>query len=339
MRFRGFWALVLMVLGLALTAGGAAAQNKTRWVMRCEYTSSRGGSNPYIYSKAFAFEAEANMSSTAMADEWFAFLSTKYSSIHRSFAACQASPEGAPRYVLELLSRSGSKFEEVNWMPAYGVAYTLPRELYYYCVAPEESLARQFVTDLFKAPFPKTMAEFHELRAGANSAHATWMRGQGMRYNTTNMGCDAIGPEPFQAYAARLDSYANRSDPTRFALTRSPWPGLTKAVAPNLIDDLAARARYAKMRINAPAATAKTAPPPTAPPKAPAQISKPALTIKADISLRDAGKVWDEQVKKTLAEEARKKVETAAKTAQANAKIQADTEAFFRERRKQGRAQ
>jgi len=339
MRFRGIWVLLLMVLGLALTAGEAAAQDKTRWVMRCEYTSNRGGSNPYIYSKAFAFEAEANLSSKAMADEWFAFLSTKYSSIHRSFAACQASPEGSPRYVLELLTRSGDTFEEVNWMPAYGAPYALPREMYYYCVAPEEGLVRQFVTDLFKAPFPATRAEFHKLLADANSAHATWMRGQGMRYYTTNMGCEAIGPEPFQAYAARLDSYAHRSDPTRFALTRSPWPGLTKAVAPNLIDDLTARARYAKMRINAPAATAKTAPPPTAPLKAPAQISKPALTIKADTALRDAGKVWDEQVKKTLAEEARKKVETAAKTAQANAKVQADTEAFFRERRKQGRAQ
>jgi hypothetical protein len=328
-----------VVCGLALTAGEAAAQNKTRWVMRCEYTSSRGGSNPYIYSKAFAFEAEANMSSTAMADEWFAFLSTKYSSIHRSFAACQASPEGAPRYVLELLSRSGKTFEELNWMPAYGVAYALPREMYYYCVAPEEGLARQFVTDLFTTPFPSTREEFHKLLADANSAHAIWMRGQGMRYNTTNMGCDAIGPEPFQAYTVRLDGYAHRSDPTRYALTRSPWPGLTKAIAPNLIDDLTARARYARMRINAPAATAKTAPPPAAPPRTPAQISKPALTIKTDTSLRDAGKVWDEQVKKTLADEARKKVETAAKTAQANAEVQADMEAFFRERRKQGRAQ
>jgi len=339
MRFRGFWALLLMVLGLGLMAGEASAQNKIRWVMRCEYTSNRGGSNPYIYSKAFAFDAEANLSSKAMADEWFAFLSTKYSSISRYFAGCQASSESSPRYVLELLSRSGSTFEELNWMPAYGVAYTLPRELYYYCVAPEDGLVRQFVTDLFKAPFPPTMAEFHKLLADANSAHATWMRGQGMRYYTTNMGCEAIGPEPFQVYAARLDGYAHRSDPTRYALTRSAWPGLTRAIAPNLIDDLTARARYAKMRINAPAATAKTAPPPTAPPKAPVQISKPALTIKADTGLRDAGKVWDEQVKKTLAEEARKKVETAAKTAQANAKAQADTEAFFRERRKQGRAQ
>ena len=85
--------------------------------------------------------------------------------------------------------------------------------------------------------------------------------------------------------------------------------------------------------------SAKTAPPPTAPSKAPAQISKPALTIKTDTRLRDAGKVWDEQVKKTLAEEAKKKVETAAKTAQANAKAKADAEAFFKERRKQGRAQ
>jgi hypothetical protein len=63
-------------------------------------------------------------------------------------------------------------------------------------------------------------------------------------------------------------------------------------------------------------------------------------TVKPiDTGIRDAGKAWDEQVKKALAEEARKKVEIAANTAQANAKAQADAEAFFRERRKQGRAQ
>lgn len=68
--------------------------------------------------------------------------------------------------------------------------------------------------------------------------------------------------------------------------------------------------------------------------------SKSGATVeKADTGIRDAGKAWDEQVRKALAEEARKKVETAAKTAQADAKKQAEVAAFFAERRKQGRAQ
>jgi hypothetical protein len=64
-----------------------------------------------------------------------------------------------------------------------------------------------------------------------------------------------------------------------------------------------------------------------------------ATVVKADTSIRDASKAWDEQVKKTLAAEAQKKVETAAKAAQADAKYKAQVEAFFAERRGQGRAQ
>jgi hypothetical protein len=79
----------------------------------------------------------------------------------------------------------------------------------------------------------------------------------------------------------------------------------------------------------------------TAPPPKPS--SKPggagSLTVKTDTSAKDAAKAWDEQVKKTLAAEAQKKVETAAKQVQADAKLKADYEAFFAERRKQGRAQ
>lgn len=74
--------------------------------------------------------------------------------------------------------------------------------------------------------------------------------------------------------------------------------------------------------------------PPTAPPASPGS-----LTVKTDTSLRDAGKAWDEQVRKTLAEEAKKKVELAAKQAQTDAKAKADIEAFFKARRKQGSAQ
>ena len=67
--------------------------------------------------------------------------------------------------------------------------------------------------------------------------------------------------------------------------------------------------------------------------------SGPALTVKTDTSLRDAAKAWDEQVKKTLAAEAQKKVELAAKKVRDDQKYQADMEAFFAERRRQGSRQ
>lgn len=80
-----------------------------------------------------------------------------------------------------------------------------------------------------------------------------------------------------------------------------------------------------------------SAPPPSPPPRSSTQTA--ALTVKTDTGPRDAAEAWDEQVKTSLAAEAQKKVETAAKAAQANAKYQADMAKFFAERRKQGRAQ
>lgn len=80
-----------------------------------------------------------------------------------------------------------------------------------------------------------------------------------------------------------------------------------------------------------------TGPKPAPRPKSPAQTAS--LTVKTDTSAKDAAKAWDEQVKKTLAAEAQKKVETAAKQTQADTKRQAEITAFFAERRRQGRAQ
>ena len=85
--------------------------------------------------------------------------------------------------------------------------------------------------------------------------------------------------------------------------------------------------------------TAGQQPPPPKVATAPKPSAPPALTVKTDTSIKDAAKAWDEQVKKTLAAKAQKKVEAAAKIAQSDAKLKADYEAFFAERRKQGRAQ
>lgn len=85
---------------------------------------------------------------------------------------------------------------------------------------------------------------------------------------------------------------------------------------------------------------AKPAAQPAPKPRPPSPASSTgSLTVKTDTSLRDAGKAWDEQVKKTLAEEAKRKVDLAAKQVQADAKAKADLEAFLKARRKQGSAQ
>lgn len=81
-----------------------------------------------------------------------------------------------------------------------------------------------------------------------------------------------------------------------------------------------------------------------APAPAPALVARtPApsasLTARVDTSAQDAARAWDEQVRNTLAAEARKKVEAAARQVQADAKRQAEIATFFAERRKQGRAQ
>lgn len=339
MQFLKVW-LFALALSLSLLAGQASAQTaKTPWVVRCEYTSHDGGTQPYLYSKPFIVEGEAPSMAQTMADEWFAMLKAKRGVAgYRSDVNCHMSPESSLRYVMELLHRSsGSGTLELDWMPAYGALYTLPREMYYFCVATDQSNTQQFYTDLFKAPRPASMTDFMSAMKKADSAHTTWLNSQGVDYSITNKRCDAVGPEPFQAYAAGLDNYGQRSDRAR--LTRSAWPGIDPAAAPNLIDDLAARARYAKMRITAPATTPKATAPKPAPVTKPVAITKPSLTIKSDTAPRDLGKAWDEQVRKTLAAEAQKKIENAAKAAQADAKYQAELEAFFRERRKRGRAQ
>lgn len=78
---------------------------------------------------------------------------------------------------------------------------------------------------------------------------------------------------------------------------------------------------------------------PTSKPKPPAASSSlGSLTVKTDTSAKDVATAWEDQVKATLAAEARKKVETAAKLAQADAAYQEEMRAFCAERRRQGRA-
>jgi hypothetical protein len=86
------------------------------------------------------------------------------------------------------------------------------------------------------------------------------------------------------------------------------------------------------------ALSGQPAPPPKAA-TAPKPFVAPALTLKTDTGPQDAAKALDEKMKKILALEAQQKVERAAKQAQSDAKLKADYEAFFAERRKQGSRQ
>lgn len=82
----------------------------------------------------------------------------------------------------------------------------------------------------------------------------------------------------------------------------------------------------------------QTAPPPKPnPPSTPASAGH--IEVKTDTSAADAAKAWDDQVRKALAAEARKKVETAAKVAQADAETKRKIAEFMANRRRQGSAQ
>ena len=129
---------------------------------------------------------------------------------------------------------------------------------------------------------------------------------------------------------------ANKLDGSPRCLAARTREGL-EAQATDEIDHARPGSRIVKIEFKPAAAVATKPIPPKPANKSGAQTA--ALTVKTDTSLRDAGKAWDEQVRKTLAAEAQKKVETAAKAAQADARMQAEIAAFFAERRKQGRAQ
>jgi hypothetical protein len=334
-------AVVLALSGLA-TPPALAQSSANRVVYVCRYNDLKTPDGRSAVAETRPFAVPDGVTGEQVQNDWMAWYGAQNPHLRMSSytAYCNGTVEVGLKYVQHLINQY-EKWTIVRseWIPSYAVPYALPKELYYYCVAPEQGLQRRLFTDLFKAPMPERIDAYMEK---ANQAHAVWLRSIGYNYYTTNMGCSPTFPEAFQHYASMLDGAARITDPSRpFTLGRSAWPGVDPKAAPNLIDDLVARAEYAKKRIMGAVQTAKTAPPPAPKPKpaAAAPASAGSLTVKTDTSLRDAGKAWDEQVKKALAEEAKKKVELAAKTAQANAKAKADLEAFLKARRKQGSAQ
>lgn len=135
--------------------------------------------------------------------------------------------------------------------------------------------------------------------------------------------------QQFRDYAAKYPDTA----PKCFA---ARTPDRVKAMTIDEIDHSGPGSRAVEVAFKPTTALASPKATPTPAPK-PAQAAS--LTLKTDTSAKDTAKAWDEQVKKALAVEAQKKVETAAKQVQADTKLRADYEAFFRERRKKGRAQ
>lgn len=334
----------LVLSGVGALPHHAQAQSTTvrppiRWVYVCRYSGSSDGRGV----ETAPFSLADTSKDKQLENEFLAWYRANGGASDASLfnVYCSTAPESDLGRMQQTI-KPDERLARSSWIPPYGLPYKPPTDFYFYCYAPEQGLQRRFFTDLFKTPMPENIPRYLEQ---AHSAHVTWMRGQGMNYYPTNARCESAPPEAFWHYAVTLDAYGQVTDPSRpYRLTRSAWPGIAPKAAPNLIDDLEARARYAKMRITAPVAPTKAAPPSTPPsapkPKPPtAPSSAGSLTVKTDTSLRDAGKAWDEQVKKTLAEEARKKVELAAKQVQIDAKAKADTEAFFKARRRQGSAQ
>lgn len=326
-------ALAIAVGALPESAQAQPQEYPVTRVYQCLYD---GWSEPSYGSSHFSVKGTNWESHSAQVVEaWKAWLGSNKPVRRPNEARCSGNPESSLSEIQYEITEQ-RRFERVTWIPDFAVPYELPREIYYFCYAPEQGLQRRFVTDLFKAPMPENLDAYLK---EAHRKHERWLYSQNLRPYSTNAQCDVLSPEAYQIYARWLDGASVVNDPDRpFRLTRSAWPGIDPVAAPNLIDDLAARAKYAKMSIAPPPAVAKAAPPPKPkvagpPPKA------PALTVKEDTSAKDAAKAWDEQVKKTLAAEAQKKAETAAKAAQADAKQKAQIEAVMAERRRQGRAQ
>lgn len=139
--------------------------------------------------------------------------------------------------------------------------------------------------------------------------------------------------QQFRDYAAK-----NLNDAPKCLVARTP--DRLKAMLIDEIDHYGLGSRIVEAPFKPITALASPKPTPTpTPTPMPKAAQTASLTVKADTSAKDAARAWDEQVKKTLAAEAQKKVEAAAKAAQADAKRQAEIAAFFAERRKQGRAQ
>lgn len=333
--------LALGALALAIAAGAlpgpARAQEfPVTWVYQCSYT---GWSEPSYASAHFSVKGTKEEDHRAQVKEaWKAWLGSNKPVRRPNDAECRSNPESAVTEIQREITVQGG--ERVTWIPDFAVPYQLPREVYYFCTEPEEHFQRMFVTDLFKAPMPENLYAYLE---DARRKHERWLFDQGLKPYLTNERCSVANPEPYQMYAQWLDRMSIVRDLDRpYRLTRSAWPGIDPTAAPNLIDDLAARAKYAKLSIAPRPAVAKAAPPPSKP-KAegppPKATQAGHLTVKEDTSAKDAAKAWDEQVKKALAAEAQKKVETAAKALRDDTEMKRKIAEFMAERRRQGAAQ
>jgi len=219
------------------------------------------------------------------------------------------------------LSRAKSNgFTPVPWDVRARLKHRLS---YYYCEAPAGN--QMLISDLILNPgwVEPTMDQ----EAFAKLALAAGGRGYDTRCRHTT---------PLGYIKALNEGYP------KYRLVRTTYTPEGKVFGPNLVDDLVAREKYAKLW-----ADPRNLPVPGAePPKpTPAAVPKPAtstggsLTIKQDTSAADARRAWDAQVAKTLADEAQKRAQAAIKTAQNDAKAQADAEKARQERLKRGRAQ
>lgn len=328
------WLSLMSIIVAAMPAiAEAQPAAEIPWVYRCNYERYREPS--YVSA---TFRTEGLVRGQAIVDAWLAWLKAeKGVTGSTSHAHCGASPDHALEAIIDVVNLGRRGGEPVGWMPPYGVAYALPREVYYYCVIWEQGTQRQFFTDIFRTPMPENLYAY---RLKVEAAHKSWLSSQGIDWSITNARCHPLSPEPFIAYTAALDSTASYDRANGYTVVRSAWPGVDPVAAPDLINDLAARARYAKMRVYGSVASPAVAVPKNTPRSGPTPpVNMPSLTLKTDTGPQDAGKAWDEQVKRSLAAEAQQRVESAARTIQANAKAQADLAAFFREQRKRGRAQ
>jgi hypothetical protein len=342
MLARTFGLGLLAAAGLAAQPAAAQTTRNVPWVVTCTQHSSRDGS-PYYASRGFVVTTdEPGVAEQSAQKSWTAFVRQKYGISSDYGSYCGIDPLRDFAVIAEKLGPQHVPTTIVNdWSPDFGARFEMPKELYYYCTSTQfrqSPRPRIAVTDLFKMParqtYYPTLSEL--MGEPRNKKQGVYAYTQSNREFGRDDRCILTEPEAYKAYVRDLNDLSQHYD-----LVRNTWRGPDAVAAPNLIDDLAARAKYAKLSVGGLKQAAEKAPPPKAPPARPGgpPPKQTALTVTSDPSIEQSKKNAAEALQRSLKKEADDKAKIAALKAKDDAELKAKMDAYWAERRRQGNKQ
>jgi hypothetical protein len=303
------WIAISAFVAIMGVAGPAAAEH---WSFCEVYTDDRK------YYTTEVYEGDDFRSLTAAAFDAVSVGGLRHSSSPNCFGKTTRGEAEADRQAHSARARG------LGYMPvAWDVRSVLKHRIsYYFCVAPASG--RILISDLLFNPGWIEPTQDH--RPFANVVEAAGGRPGEAR-------CRRVTPIDY--IKALNEAYPG------MRLVRTSYNSEGKPFGPNLVDDLAAREKYAKLW-----ADPKNLPVPGAGPSKPAQTAGPkpapigaALTIKAGPGPQSTSRAWDAQVASEMRKEAQRQAELASKAAQNDARLKAQIERARQERVKRGRAQ